>query len=461
MLRVAVAIVPEVRQLLREDPSQLAALLEEIHDEDLADLIELLADEEAAQLLKTLTARDAAPIFERLDEDTQEAMVEQLGVDNVASIAAEMSADERTDLIEALPEAVGDTLLESLEKVSPEAAAEVSELAKWPEDSAGGLMTTDYISVPLDLTVADVIELIRQGASDAETIYSVYVVTKTNRLLGVVSLRDLLLSASTAQLADVMTENVFTVAPETDQEEVARTMAKYDFNTLPVIGADRKLLGVITVDDVMDVLTQESSEDMQRLAGVEPIEDGYFQTSFWMFIRKRGPWLAALFVSEFFTGTALRHYDTVIQSVAKLSYYVPLLISTGGNTGSQSASLIIRGLAVGDIKTSDWRRVFVREFGQGLVLGLMLASIGMMRVLMWGDELGFVFTIGVTLVAIPLLGCTVGSMLPLFLRRIGVDPATSSTPFIATLIDVLGIIVYFNLAQLFLAKVIAAHMHPG
>jgi magnesium transporter len=461
MLRVAVAIVPEVRQLLREDPSQLAAVLEEIHDEDLADLIELLADEEAGQLLKTLSARDAAPIFERLDEDTQEAMVEQLGVDNVASIAAEMSADERTDLIEALPEAVGDTLLESLEKVDPEAAAEVSELAKWPEDSAGGLMTTDYISVPLDLTVADVIELIREGGSDAETIYYVYVVTKTNRLLGVVSLRDLLLNPSTSQLVDVMTENVFAVSPETDQEEVARTMAKYDFNALPVLGADRKLLGVITVDDVMDVLTQEQSEDMQRLAAVEPIEDGYFQTSFWMFIRKRGPWLAALFVSEFFTGTALRHYDSVIQSVAKLSYYVPLLISTGGNSGSQSASLIIRGLAVGDIKTGDWKRVFLRESGQGLVLGLMLATIGMIRVWMWGDGVGFMFTIGITLVAIPLMGCTVGSMLPLLLRRLGIDPATSSTPFIATLIDVLGIIVYFNLAQLFLAQVIAAHMHPG
>lgn len=461
MLRVAVAIVPEVRQLLREDPSQLAALLEEIHDEDLADLIELLDDEEAAQVLKTLTARDAAPIFERLDEDTQEAMVEQLGVDNVASIAAEMSADERTDLIEGLPEAVGDTLLESLEKVDPEAAAEVSELAKWPEDSAGGLMTTDYISVPLDLTVADVIELIRTGGDDAETIYYVYVVTKTNRLLGVVSLRDLLLNPGTAQLADVMTENVFAVSPETDQEEVARTMAKYDFNALPVLGSDRKLLGVITVDDIMDVLTQESSEDMQRLAAVEPIEDGYFQTSFWMFIRKRGPWLAALFVSEFFTGTALRHYDSVIQSVAKLSYYVPLLISTGGNSGSQSASLIIRGLAVGDIKTGDWRKVFLRESGQGLVLGLMLASIGMVRVWMWGDGIGFILTIGITLVAIPLMGCTVGSMLPLLLRRIGVDPATSSTPFIATLIDVLGIIVYFNLAQIFLAQAIASHMPAG
>ncbi len=319
-------------------------------------------------------------------------------------------------------------------------------------------MTTDYISVPLELTVADVIERIRKVGDEAETVYYVYVVTDAHHLLGVVSLRDLLLSAPSARLAEVMTENVFAVPPDTDQEEVARAMAKYDFSALPVLDPSRKLLGVITVDDVIDVLTEEQTEDVQRLAAVEPIEDGYFQTGFWTFIRKRGPWLLALFISEFFTGTALRHYDEVIQAVAKLSYYVPLLISTGGNSGSQSASLIIRGLAVGDIKLGDWRRVFFREFGQGLVLGLMLASIGMLRVWMWGDGLGFMLTIGSTLVAIPLMGCTVGSMLPLLLRRLGVDPATSSTPFIATLIDVLGIMVYFNVAKVMLAEVIAAHM---
>lgn len=459
MMRVAVAMVPEVRQLLTEDPSQLSALLEEIHNEDLADLIGLLDEQEGALVLNALKAHEAAPIFERLDEETQEAMVEQLGVEKIASIVSEMAADERTDLIEALPEQVGDTLLETLEKVDPEAAAEVEELAQWPEDSAGGLMTTDYVSVGIELTVAEVIERIRQVGEDAETIYYVYVVGDENRLLGVVSLRDLLLASPTAKLADVMTENVFAVSPEMDQEEVARRMAKYDFSALPVLGPNQRLLGVITVDDVIDVLTEEQSEDMQRLAAVEPIEEGYFQTSFWTFIRKRGPWLAALFVSEFFTGTALRHYDRVIEAVAKLSYYVPLLISTGGNSGSQSASLIIRGLAVGDIKVGDWRRVLVREFGQGLVLGLLLATIGMIRVWMWGDGLGFMVTMGATLVAIPLMGCTVGSMLPLLLRRIGVDPATSSTPFIATLIDVLGIVVYFNVAQIMLAEVIAS-AHP-
>jgi magnesium transporter len=327
-------------------------------------------------------------------------------------------------------------------------------------------MTTDYLSVTADLTIADVIERIRTVGSDAETVYYIYVLDDQKRLVGVASLRDLLLApASSARpgepvrVADLMVEDVLSVGPDTDQEEVARTMAKYDFAALPVLGPDKKLLGVITFDDVMDVLTQEQTEDVQRFAAVEPIEEGYFQTSFWTFIKKRGPWLAALFISEFFTGSALRHYDEVIQAVAKLSYYVPLLISTGGNSGSQSASLIIRGLALGEMTSGDWPKVLVREFGQGLVLGLMLACIGMVRVMMWGDGKGFVLTIGATLIAIPLMGCTVGSMLPLFLRRIGIDPATSSTPFIATLIDVLGIMVYFNVAQIFLAQVIASHLH--
>jgi magnesium transporter len=462
MMRMAVAMVPEVRELLQQDPAELRALLEEIHEEDLADLLELLDDAEAAQVLRSLKAEDAAPIFERLDEETQEALVEEIGVEGIAPIVSEMAADDRTDLIEALPETIGDTLLESLEKVDPEAAAEVEKLAKWPEDSAGGLMTTDYISVGLDMTVADVIERIRAVGEDAETVYYVYVLSNGGRLLGVVSLRDLLLAAPTERLADVMTENVFAVSPETDQEEVARTMAKYDFTALPVLAADRKLLGVITVDDVMDVLTQEQTEDVQRLGAVEPIDESYFRTGFWTFIRKRAPWLAALFVGEFFTGSALRHYNQEIEAIATLAYYVPLLISTGGNSGSQSSSLIIRGLAVGDVRVGDWWRVLGRELGQGIVLGLILAVVGIARVALWGDGLAFMLTIGATLMAIVIAGCTVGAMLPLALRRIGLDPATSSTPFIASLVDVLGIVLYFSIARALLADVLAAAVqHAG
>ncbi len=462
MMRVAVAMLPEVRELLAEDPSQISALLEEIHDEDLADLLGMLEEHEAALILRTLKPEDAAPIFERLDEDQQEALVEEMGVESAASIVSEMAADERTDLIEALPEKVGDDLFESLEKVDPEAAAEVQELAKWPEDSAGGLMTTDYVSAPPSITVADTIQLIREQSSDAETIYYVYVLNENKSLLGIVSLRDLLLASPGDKLADVMTENIFAVSPETDQEDVARKMAKYDFAALPVVGPDKRLLGVITADDVMDVLTQEQTEDVQRLAAVAPMEDGYFQTSFWTFIQKRAPWLAALLISEFFTGTVLRHYDELIEAVSKLAYYVPMIISTGGNTGSQSSSLIIRGLAVGDVKPSDWNKILVREMGQGVVLGTMLALIAMVRIWFWGDGAALMFTVGFTLFGIVILGCTVGSMLPLLLRRLGLDPATSSTPFIATLIDVLGIFMYLNFAKILLAEVIAGaatHAH--
>lgn len=454
MIRVAVAIAPEVRELLREDPSQLSAFINEIHDEDLADLLTMLSEQEAAKVLKALSAEEAAPIFERLDDDKQEALVEHLGYQSLAPIVGEMSADDRTDFIEALPDKVGETLLESLEKLDPEAAAEVEELAQWAEDSAGGLMTTDYVSVAPGSTVASVIEVIRDDGTDAETVYYVFVVGKQNRLHGIASLRDLLLARPTDLVDDVMVEMVHAVSPTTDQEEVARTMAKYDFYALPVVGPGQRLLGVITVDDVMDVLTQEQEEDLQRMGAVAPTEAGYFATSFSTFLKKRVGWLLVLFFGSFFTGSALRHYDQVLAAVETLVLYVPLLISTGGNSGSQSASLIIRGLAMGDVIPRDFRRVLWREAGLGLVMGITLGLIGAARVLLWGDGMFFALTIMVALVGIVSVGCIVGSMLPLLLRRIGLDPATSSAPFIASLVDVLGIVVYLSVAKLFLAELI-------
>lgn len=454
MIRVAVAIAPEVRELLHEDPTQLSAFIDEIHNEDLADLLTLLTEEEAASLLKALSAEEAAPIFERLDDDKQEALVEHIGLQSLAPIVGEMSADDRTDFIEALPDDVGETLLETLEEVDPEAAAEVEELAQWPEDSAGGLMTTDYVSVGPGTSVADVIEAIRNDGTDAETVYYVYVVGKQNKLHGVASLRDLILAKPTDSVDDVMAEMVHAVSPTTDQEEVARTMAKYDFSALPVVGPGQRLLGVITVDDVMDVLTEEQEEDIQRMGAVAPTEETYFATSFYTFIKKRLGWLLVLFFGEFFTGSALRHYDEVLGAVETLAFYVPLLISTGGNSGSQSASLIIRGLAMGDVVPRDFRRVFVRELGLGLVMGLSIGLIGAGRVLLWGDGGYFAITIMVTLVGIVTVGCVVGSMFPLLLRRLGLDPATSSAPFIASLVDVLGIVVYFSVAKLFLTELI-------
>jgi magnesium transporter len=453
-MRFANLIGPELRQLLKEDPDQVHALLEEIHDEDLADLLAELSDEEAAQILARLPTEEAAPIFERLDEEQQVAIVTALGPKSIAPIAMEMSSDERADLIKELSEEMGEQLLATIEQLDPRVAQDVEELVQWPERSAGSLMTTDYVSVTPLMTVSEVIQRIRSKAAKAETIYYVYALSPDRRLDGVVSARDLLISDPQQKLAEILTSNIVTVPPEMDQEEVAKRLAKYDLAAIPVVDGNGMLRGVITVDDVIDVLAQEQTEDVQKLGGVEPLEDGYFQTTFWTFIRKRATWLIILFVEEFFTGSALRHYDDVLQAVAKLSYYVPLLLSAGGNSGAQSSTLIIRGLAIGEVKPTDWWRIVSRELGQGVVLGVVLASVGVLRALMWGDGIRFAMVVGTTLVGIVIMGCVVGSMLPLGLRRVGFDPATSSTPFIASLVDVLGIILYFNIAQSLLAELI-------
>lgn len=454
-MRLAHLIGPEIRDLLRDNPEDVQELLEEIHPEDLADVVLELDDDEAGVLLQRLAADDAADIFERLPESRQEALVAKIGMIKVARIATEMSADDRADFFSALPDNVGEQLLETLERYDPEAAEEVEELTRWPETSAGHLMTTDYIETRRDSSAAEAIREVRRQGEDVEIINYLYVVDNTGHLLGIASLRDVLLADPDEPIGEVMAENVISVSPETDQEEVARLMAKYDIQAVPVVESSGKFLGIITIDDIVDVITEEQTEDMHKLGGVQPIENPYFDTTTWTFLKKRGVWLLVLFVGEMFTGTAMRHFDHVISSVSQLSYYVPLLISTGGNSGGQSSTLIIRGIAVGEIRMADWYRVMVREMVQGLLLGLMLATVGVVRVMLWGDGWSFAVLIAVTLVAIAIMGCTVGGMLPLLIRRLGLDPATSSSPFIASLVDVFGILIYFGFAQVLLSNVIA------
>lgn len=458
-MRIGALLGPELKELLREDPEQVRGLLDEIHPEDLADVVGELEPEEAAALLERLPAEEAAPIFERLDEAEQEEIAEKMPPESVARIASEMEPDDRADLFSILPEAVGEKLLETLERVDPEAAQDVREIEKWPETSAGHLMTTKYISVKPDITVAGALAEIKAFVKrDDAPVYNVYAMTPDERLLGLMSTRELIAAEPAQKLEDIYRANVISVPPELDQEEVARRMAKYDLNVVPVVDDKGVMLGVITIDDVIDVLTQEQTEDVQKIGGVEPLDVPYFQTSFTAFIRKRAVWLVVLFLEEFFTQTALRYYDPVFEAIKGSSYYVPLLISTGGNSGSQSSTLVIRGIAVGEIKPRDWWRIFLRELGMGLVLGMILGTIGFARVLMYRDQhVDFALTVGLTLVGIVTTGCTVGSMLPLGLKRLGIDPATSSTPFIASLVDVIGIIVFVHVAKIVMASVIAAH----
>jgi len=438
-------------------------LLDEIHPEDLADLIGELDADEAAELLARLPAEDAAPIFERLESDEQEEIAELMEPESVAHIASEMAPDDRADLFSVLPEKMGEDILERLQRVDPEAAEEVRDIEKWPETAAGHLMTTAYVHVAPDCTVAAAIEAVRAFSENhSENVYNIYALESGDKLMGIASIRDLLLAKSYQPLNDILRENLLSVKPDEDQEEVARKMAKYDLNVMPVVDESGQILGVITIDDIIDVLTLEQTEDVQKIAGMEPLDLPYFRTTFLTFIKKRGVWLFVLFFGEFFTQTALRHYDPVFDAIHGAAYYVPLLISAGGNSGSQSSTLVIRGMAVGEIKMRDWWRILVRETGMGLVLGLGLAGVGFLRVLMYPEQhADFALTVAITLVGIVMTGCTVGAMLPIILKRIGLDPATSSTPFIASLVDVLGIVIFVHVAKLVMATVLAAHAVPA
>jgi len=461
-MRVGALLAPDLKQLLREDPEQVRELFDEIHAEDLADVVGELEPDEAAELLARMPAEDAAPIFERLDETEQEHLVETMPPESVAQIASEMAADDRADLFSALPDAMGEQLLETLQKVDPEAAQEVRDIEKWPETSAGHLMTTDFVSVSPRVRVAEAMEIVRKRAKEREEfVYVVYVVDQ-GRLAGVVSLRELIILEGNIGIAEVMRTNVISVLPTMDQEDVARRMAKYDLNVMPVVAEDGRLLGVITIDDIIDVLVQEQTEDVQKIGAVEPLDVPYFQTSFLTFIRKRAGWLIILFVEEFFTQSALRYYDPILEAVKHALIYVPLLISAGGNSGSQSSTLVIRGLALGEIKLHDWWRILIREFAMGIVLGCMIACIAMGRVKMYPDQSWlFALTVGITVLFIIVAGCTVGSMLPIVLKRVGIDPATSSTPFIASLVDTIGVIIYAHVANIVMHDIVAAAQAHG
>lgn len=446
----------ELDNLLAVDGALLRERLTDIHPEDVADLIRNVELERAAQLLAHLPADYAAQVFERLEEDKQGQIAGRIDLEPLTRLTLEMSADDRVDFLSLVPEPVSKDLLRRIEEEDPEVLEDVERLTQWPETSAGGLMTTEYISISARLTIRDAIETVRRHADEAEAIDALFVKGGDQKLVGVLSMRRMLLSEPGESIEAVMNHNVISVPPLMDQEDVARKLAKYDLYVLPVVSERGRILGVITADDVLDVLTEEQSEDVQKMGAIEPLRDDYFSTSFRVLLRKRAPWLCILFVGGLLTTHTLQAYEHALSAVTQLSFYLPLLISAGGNSGAQSSTLMIRGLAVGHVRAGDWARVLLRETFQGLILGMVLAVVGVSRAFMEGDSPAFALLIGLTIVAIVMLGCIAGAMTPLALHRAKVDPATSSTPFISTMVDVLGIVIYLTLAQLLLGAALSS-----
>lgn len=470
---LAALLMPDLLELLEEAPESIAPQTEELHPADLADIAELMPVDRVGALLAALPKERAADVLEYLDEEFRTAVLETLSARDAASLVEEMTPDERADVLEDLDEHTADEILSEL---TPEAAAETERLLQYDPYSAGGLMTTEFVSVDESLTVEQALRSVRAmaRAGRKEAMYTVYTTDAGGRLRGVLSLRELLAAPEGARLSELAWSEVVSVNPDMGQEEVSNIISNYDLVALPVVDAERRILGVVTVDDVIDVIQDEQTEDAQKVGGMEALDEPYMTIGLMDMLKKRGGWLAVLFVGELFTASAIHHYEGALDKLLILSTFIPLIIASGGNSGSQATSLIIRAMALGEVRLADWWRVARRELPTGFALGLLLGTLGFFRILAWqymatgewqlgslalghdyeGLAMPIALTVSVALIGVVTFGSLVGSMLPFILRRLGADPASASAPFVATLVDVSGIIIYFTAASLFLGSIL-------
>ena len=420
---------------------------------DLLDAWPVLSPEERAEGFRLLAPGEAEELFVALDAREESQLLLELGRTERQLWLRQLPPDDAADLVQAAPDEVRDDLLALLDDPTRK---EVVALLAYAEDDAGGLMSPRYVRVRPDMRVDEAIAYLRRQARErVETIYYIYVLDAQQRLLGVVSFRELFAAPAEKTVRDVMQTEPITVAEDLDQESVSKLIAQHDLMAVPVVDAEGRMKGIITVDDIVDVVEEEATEDIQKLGGSEALDAPYLEVSLLEMVRKRGVWLSVLFVGELFTASAMGYYEHEIARAVVLALFIPLVISSGGNSGSQASTLVIRAIALGEVRLRDWWRVLRRELATGLALGGLLGAIGLLRILLWpsreslyGPHYGLVaLSVGLALVGIVLWGAVAGSMLPFVLRRLGLDPATASAPFVATLVDVTGLMIYFTVAS--------------
>lgn len=450
-------IQPEVVELIeKREFLLLRELLIEWETEDAAELISNLPESEQAIVFRLLPRDLAAETFEYLDPEAQKNLIRALLKEEVAELLNEMSPDDRTALLEDLP---GTVVKELIALLSPEERQIARELLGYPPGSIGRLMTPDYISVRPEWTISQVLSHIRRVGRGSETLDVISVIDQKGKLLDDLHIHDILLAEPEQTVADLMDDHVVALFVNDSQEETVGVFRKYDRFVLPVTDADGVLLGIVTADDVLDVAEEEATEDIQKFGGMEALEEPYLRIPLLDMVKKRAGWLVVLFLGEMLTASALGFFEAELQRAVVLALFLPLIISSGGNTGSQAATLIIRAMALGEVTLVDWWRVMRREIVSGLLLGCILGSFGFLRITLWSlfsDVYGphwllVGFTVGFSLIGVVLWGTLSGSMLPFALRMMGFDPATSSAPFVATLVDVTGIIIYFSVSYLVLS----------
>ncbi len=440
------SILAQVRAALEKDNlSHAAKLIEKLRPADQAEVFAELAEDEQLALLAELPVEESADILEELDEDEAAELVEAMPPEDAIRIVDGMEPDEAADLLGDLPPEQASEMLAQME--DPD---EVRPLLLHADDSAGGLMTSEFLALRRRTTAAAAIQALRDWKPDRENIYYLFVVDAEQKLRGVISLRDLVIADPDTPLEEIMDPDVIAVTAGVDQEEAARVMTRYDLLALPVIDETGKLLGVITIDDVVDVLEDEASEDIQRMGGSQPLDKAYLNTGILSMTRKRIGWLLLLFLTATLTGSVMRLFQDELQAVVALSIFVPLLIGTGGNAGSQTTAIIIRALAVGEIDWHDALKVWWKEERTGLVLGLGMAIAAYIRAITWEPDPALALTVAASIIGIVLWATGIGSLLPLFAAKLKIDPTVVSGPVMSTLVDATGLFIYFSIARVML-----------
>ena len=449
---------PEIRNLIEaRNFGALREVFREWPPADVAEVILDLPEDEQVIIFRVLPHTLAADVFEYLDFDAQQKLLHAMAHEQVVAILNEMSPDDRTAFLEELPSAAARQLIRLL---TPEERRIAQSLLGYPEDSVGRLMTPDFIAVKEDWTVQQVLDYIREHGHDSETLNVIYVVDERGKVIDDIRMREFLLRPLGSAVRDMM-EKVFVTLNATDsQQDALNVFRKYDRTALPVVDSSGVLVGIVTIDDMLDVAEAEATEDIQKFGGMEALDEPYMRIPLWRMVRKRAGWLVILFLGETLTATAMANYQAELAKALVLALFLPLIISSGGNSGSQASTLMIRAMALGEVTLRDWWQVMRRELQAGLFLGAILGAIGVVRVGAWsivgeqylhqqpyGAHWPLVaLTVGIALVGVVLWGTLSGSMLPFILRRVGADPAASSAPFVATLVDVTGLIIYFSIA---------------
>lgn len=434
----------EIKELLEQKKfNELKNKLKEMKSADISALLDELDKESVIKVFRILSKEKAGMTFSYMESDRREKLIQDLTDAELKSVMDELFMDDTVDLIEEMPSNIVPKILKAVSKADRKV---INELLKYPEDSAGSMMTREFIDLKEDMTVEDALQRIRDIGTDSETIHTCYVLNSNRVLQGIINIKDILLADKNTVIKDIMETNIISVNTTDDQEDVAKMFDKYDFYALPVVDTENRLVGIITVDDAINVLREEISEDFEKMAAIQPNEEGYFETSVFKHAKNRILWLLILMLSSAITGGIITEYENAFAAVPLLVAFIPMIMGTGGNCGSQSSTLIIRGLATDEIKLKDIFKVLWKEIRVSVIVGIVLAIVNGIRIMIQYKDLQLAIVIGLTLIGTVTLAKMLGCLLPLLAKKLKLDPAIMAAPLITTLVDIFSILVYFQIA---------------